>query len=85
MRNLSNIDPPQMSCDLIKSPPLFLRTAGTSNGFSPYNSIDIVLLRFVSEPVALRVQGSHFFALNEVQRVDPRCTVSVCPHGINIA
>lgn len=74
-----------MSSDLSQRPPLLRILPQLLHRLRPDDPIHVVLLLVIREPVPRRVQRGDFLALDEVQRVNARCTVAVGAYGVHVA
>ena len=82
--NPPHVDLPQMTRNLIQSPPL-LDFVLLGNRVDPDDTIHIVPLPFIDKTIPPRIQSSDFFALDEVERIDGGSAVTMGAHRVDIA
>jgi len=85
IRDIPNINPPQMVPDLAQSPPLFSTSLHClADAFGPQYSIHIELLLGVRQPISFRRKRCDFLPMDEIQGVDMCRTMPVRAHSIDI-
>ncbi len=75
VRDVSDINLSKMLSDLPQRPPFI--SIVLPDAFSPQYSIDVILLVIIDQPIPVWEECSNFFAVNQVQGVYPRRSVSV--------